>query len=367
MTNAWDKIDFSNIDSPALIIDQEKVRLNIQLAIEYAGGTERLRPHVKTHKMLKVAAMQVEEGISKFKCATIAEAEMLGMTGAKDVLIAYPVLGPKINRALALGRKFPATQFSILVDNILTLKTVDEKCKTAGQSLGIYIDVNNGSNRTGINIYEIDNWLEKIKSLSHANLIGVHCYDGHLHMSSLEERTQKCKADFEAVELIWNQLQKALQKKLNLVAGGTPTFPIHAKHSQVECSPGTFVFWDEGYATLFGEQKFQKAAVLMTRVISKISPHIYCLDLGYKSVGSEFPLPRVAFLSPHQFTQTGHSEEHLVIKSHTPDVLEVGQILLAHPYHICPTVALYEQVHVASMGRIIGQWEVIARKRKITL
>ena len=77
-------IDFDQLDTPALVIDRDKVERNIQLAIKLAGGVKRLRPHVKTHKILEVAELQVAAGITKFKCATIAEAEMLGMAGAID-------------------------------------------------------------------------------------------------------------------------------------------------------------------------------------------------------------------------------------------------------------------------------------------
>ncbi len=365
--NEWHKIALSNIDSPALIIDKDKVRYNIQLAVMYAGGTKRLRPHVKTHKMLEIAKMQIAEGIHKFKCATIAEAEMLGMAEAKDVLIAYPVQGPKVNRVFALMKKFPKTQFSILIDNIDTIKFIDEKFKSFGKSIDVYIDVNVGHDRTGVAVDQAKSLVGSINQSARLKLMGLHCYDGHIHTPSFQERTKICRKVFEEVFLFRNQLQKELKKDIPIVAGGSPTFSVHAKHHDVECSPGTFVLWDEGYASQFQEQAFKKAAVIATRVISKINTYTYCLDLGHKSVASEFPLPRVAFIDPHEFTQIGHSEEHLVIKSSVADALYVGQILLAYPYHICPTVALYDQVYVASSGNIIDQWDVTARNRKITI
>ncbi len=102
MSNYWNKINLQDIDTPALLIDKDMVEYNIQQAIVYAQGVDHFRPHVKTHKMLTVAKMQMAAGIYKFKCATIAEAEMLGMAGAPDVLIAYALQGPKIGRYLQL-------------------------------------------------------------------------------------------------------------------------------------------------------------------------------------------------------------------------------------------------------------------------
>jgi len=367
MNMHWYDIDFSHIDTPALVIDREMVRSNIRLAIQYAGGTQRLRPHVKTHKMLEVANMEIEEGINKFKCATIPEAEMLGMARAEDVLIAYPVQGPKIDRVLSLIETFPETHFSFLIDNIDTSTEVNEKFRSAGKMIDVFIDINNGQNRTGIIIDDARKLIPLLKPLDHIKLIGLHCYDGHIRSASLEERTNACRQAFRSVVELRDEIQADQQREIKLVAGGSPSFSVHAKYHEVECSPGTFVLWDARYGGDYAEQKFQKAAVLVTRVISKIDSHTYCVDLGHKSVASEFPFPRVDFILEDQPTQIGHSEEHLIIECENADALSVGQLIIGYPYHICPTVALYDHVYVVSAGQVIDQWAVIARNRKITI
>ena len=74
-----------DVPSPALLLYPDRIRENIRRMIRVAGGTSRLRPHIKTHKLAELVRMQIEEGINKFKCATIAEAEMAAGAGAKDV------------------------------------------------------------------------------------------------------------------------------------------------------------------------------------------------------------------------------------------------------------------------------------------
>ena len=367
MENKWYDIDYSTMDSPALIIDKKKVEYNIQLAIKLAGGPDRLRPHVKTHKILEVAKMQSAAGIYKFKCSTIAEGEMLGMARAKDVLIAYPVQGPKINRVFNLKQKFPKTKYSVLVDNPKTAQSINEIATSTNQKLSVFIDINNGQNRTGIKIQNVDILVDTIQELSNLELNGLHCYDGHIRMASLDDRASTCQKAFSSVLELQTKLEDRFQKSLVIVAGGSPSFSVHAKYHEVECSPGTFIFWDQRYANDYQEQEFKKAAVVATRVISKLDPHTYCLDLGHKSIASEFSFPRVEFIHPNKFTQIGHSEEHLIIKSDLPDILHVGELLLAYPYHICPTVALYDQVQIVNNETIIEQWDVIARNRKITI
>src|SRR4051812_14305219 len=94
----YDINNITNIDSPTLVIYKERVIQNIATAISMVDDVKNLRPHVKTHKCKEVAQLMIDAGINKFKCATIAEAEMLAMANAKDVLLAYQPVGPKLKR-----------------------------------------------------------------------------------------------------------------------------------------------------------------------------------------------------------------------------------------------------------------------------
>ena len=154
---------------------------------------------------------------------------------------------------------------------------------------------------------------------------------------------------------------------MTIVAGGTPTFPIHARRGDAECSPGTFIYWDKGYETLLPEQRFVHAAVVVTRVISKIDNETICVDLGHKAIAAENPLTsRVSFLNLNA-TAVGHSEEHLVLKVDDSSGISVGDVLYGIPYHICPTVALHEFVYTIEGGRMTGTWNNVSRKRKIPI
>ena len=151
-----------------------------------------------------------------------------------------------------------------------------------------------------------------------------------------------------------------------IVAGGSPTYPIHARRTGVECSPGTFIYWDKGYADLCPEQAFISAAYLMTRVISLPDAEHLCLDLGHKSVAAENPLPlRVFFENAPELKPVGQSEEHLVVHAGLGHPYRVGDVLWGIPYHICPTVALYERAVTVVDGVVTGEWMAVARDRKL--
>jgi len=88
----------TDITSPSLLIYPDRVEVNIRRMIEIAGNPHRLRPHVKTHKMAEIVRLQMKHDICKFKCATIAEAEMVASCGAEDVLLAIQPVGPNQER-----------------------------------------------------------------------------------------------------------------------------------------------------------------------------------------------------------------------------------------------------------------------------
>lgn len=348
-------------DSPALLVYPDRVRQNIRTAIEMCGSVDRLRPHIKTCKSKGAVRLMQEAGIYKFKCATISEAEMLGMEKAKDVLLAYQPVGPKLNRYISLIKKFPATLYSCLVDNMETARQQVAAFENAGIKASVYVDINVGMNRSGI--IPGPGAKELLKYLLHQSVIkntGLHVYDGHLR-GSLPEREKQVENWYQEIDLLLKDLEP-----LPVIAGGSPTFPVHARRNKAECSPGTFVYWDKTYLDLCPEQHFLPAAMVLCRVISLPASNLVTVDLGHKSIASENELTRrVYFSSENSLVPVSHSEEHLVLRNESTKVYKPGDVLYGIPFHICPTVALYEKAYTVEGGEITGEWRNSARDRCI--
>lgn len=357
----------ANVDevaSPSLVVFPDRIIANIQRMVEIAGGPERLRPHVKTHKMAEVVTLQIEQGIRKFKCATLAEARMLLGCQVKDILLAMQPVGPTLSRFVQIANENPDTRFSTLVDNLETLAAIQSLCSQTGGTLEIYLDINCGMNRTGIVPGpDAEKLYQDIHQSESLRLGGLHVYDGHIRDSNLEDRTEHCRHDFETVDSFVKSLKQSALPIPNIVAGGSPSFPVHARRSDVELSPGTTLLWDFGYGDALPDLPFQHAALLLTRVISKPSGNLVCLDLGHKSVASEMPHPRVRLIGLEDAAFISQSEEHLVIETDQAASISVGDAFFGIPRHICPTVALHNKVAVATEGNITTYWTVVARDR----
>jgi D-serine deaminase-like pyridoxal phosphate-dependent protein len=358
----------AEVPSPALLVYPARVEENLRRMIAIAGGTERLRPHMKTHKMPEMIRLQLARGITKFKCATIAEAEMTASCGAADVLLAYQPVGPNVGRVLKLVRQFPKTTFATIADDAGAIRALAQAANDGKHSIEVLLDIDCGQHRCGVEAgaqaIELYRFIASLPGLRPG---GLHVYDGHIHDTDLAARTRHCEAACAPALALREQLVASGLAVPRVVAGGTPTFPLHARRTDVECSPGTCVLWDAGYNTKLPEMDFLVAAALLTRVISKPGGQRLCLDLGHKAVASEMPHPRVVFPQLPDARAVTHSEEHLVLETAHAGEFAAGDCLYGIPWHICPTVALHAAAVVVRDGHAAGRWEVSARARTLTV
>jgi D-serine deaminase-like pyridoxal phosphate-dependent protein len=368
MSHEWYHINHvEQTDSPAFLVYLDRVKENIRIIKTMIDDVSRLRPHIKTHKTKEISQLLLEAGITRFKCATIAEAEILGMCAAPDVLLAYQPVGPKLKRFISLIKAYPSTNFSCLVDNNFSAKNISEAAQKEHLIIPVFIDLDAGMNRTGISLSApVIDLYEQLSRLKGIEVKGLHIYDGHIKDPDLNKRKQQSDFVFGQVEqLKENIIIKGFGEPI-IIAGGTPVFPIHSQRKNVECSPGTFVFWDAGYLKNFPEQPFLPAALVITRIISLPGKTKICIDMGHKSIAAENDLNnRAVFLNAPDIKPVSQSEEHMVAEVPENHNYKIGDVLYVLPVHICPTTALYERSLVIENGSVITEWQIAARDRKI--
>src|SRR5262245_55069512 len=142
--------DTASVYSPSLLFFKDLIQKNIALAVKMVGDPKRLRPHVKTHKTPEIVRLELAAGITKHKCATLAEAEMCASCGAPDVFLAYNVVGPNRQRLANLIRTYPGTRFSIQADHPDAVRALSDTLAGAGLTVDVLVDIDVGMHRTGI-------------------------------------------------------------------------------------------------------------------------------------------------------------------------------------------------------------------------
>jgi D-serine deaminase-like pyridoxal phosphate-dependent protein len=386
----WRIANADEIPSPALLIYPDRAEENVRRMVQVAGDAARLTPHVKTHKLGALIETHLRHGIGRFKCATIAEAEMTAEAGARDVLLAYQPVGPSVARLIALTREYPATRFSVIADDQGAIAAIGRAAAAANTQIPVLLDLDVGMHRTGVAPGADARALYHVIAGTRGVVAGgLHAYDGHVRDRDLTARAAKSDAGFAGVASLKRELEADGLDVPRLIAGGSPTFPVHARRADVELSPGTTVLWDASYGTDLPDLPFLPSALVLTRVVSKPGGQRVCLDLGHKAIASENPHPRVMLINPLaggtpatgaigessralglpllEATFVGHSEEHLVLETPDASRLRVGDALYGMPWHVCPTVALHSEAVIVGDGRAVDRWPIRARARRLTV
>ena len=175
----WDqryRVDeIAEILTPALLVYPEIIERNISLVLRLlAGDANRWRVHVKTAKLGYTLRTFVERGVYHFKCATTIELLVACRSGATDVLFAYPAVGANARRVGEISELFPGVRVSALAEN------EEQISQWKASRVGLFLDLNPGMNRTGIDDSQQDKIVSLVRAVAGAKLEfrGLHYYDG---------------------------------------------------------------------------------------------------------------------------------------------------------------------------------------------
>jgi len=364
--NTYALEDTGNLISPALVYYKDIILNNTKRIIEMAGGPQQLWPHVKTHKTAELIRMQIELGVTRFKCATVAEAEMTAEAGGAHIILAYPLIGPNVSRYLRLAKAYPKTVFYAIGDNFECLSILAKEACEMGMSMNVLIDVDIGMHRTGVPLDLLESLYERSSGLKGISLKGLHCYDGHRNDREISQRKAMVEEnDRKVLDIRELLVRKGFECEL-LVMGGSPSFPCRTGQEYFYLSPGTIFVGDWGYYSKFPDMEFTPGAAIFCRVVSHQAGNTFTLDLGCKGIASDPAGDRGVIAGLMEAKPVFQSEEHWVFSLPSGTALPpIGSDQYVIPTHVCPTSALYPEIQVAQAGKIIDRWQVGARNRKL--
>ena len=373
----WDEryrvSDTDNVLTPALVVYPEIIESNIAWTTHLLGGdADRWRAHIKTAKLAYTLRMLVERGCRNLKCATTLELLVACRSGAADVLLAFPVVGPSARRVHEIADQFPDVRISVLAEN-------EEQVQQWQDSrIGVFLDINTGMNRTGVDQRHGDRVVRLVREVRGAGLEfrGLHYYDGQYGGLDEPERTAAAHAGYDRLLELVNEIGHTRVSLPEVITAGTPTFPCSLTYSGFHgggfihrVSPGTVLYGDGTSLTqLPSEYRYMPAALVLTRVVSH--PHngrVTC-DAGHKSVSADAGVPTCVVVGHPELTPLNPSEEHLPLglreEMSRP---QVGEVLYLLPRHVCPTVNNFDFALLVENGQITSVEKVSARGHEAPL
>jgi D-serine deaminase-like pyridoxal phosphate-dependent protein len=282
--------------------------------------------------------------------------------GAKDVLVAFAMTGANARRVLELAKQFPNTRVSVLVESPAQLIAWRDT------GIGIYVDVNPGMNRTGVDNTRADQ-IVTLAQQSGTAFRGLHWYDGHISTGSPDERKATAYQGYDRLMEIVKVVETAGCKVGEVITSGTPVapygyaYPGFTNASFVHrISPGTVVYCDTVSLKQLAGFGYQPAAVVLSTVISHPLPEKITCDAGHKSVSADAGVPTCEVIGHPELAPLKPSEEHLPMEASagtTPP--NIGENLYLVPRHVCPSVNNFDEALMIVDGRITGVEKVNAR------
>ena len=335
---AGEIVDALDLDTPALYVDLDVLERNIaRMQEQCRDWGVALRPHVKTHKIAEIAQMQLDAGAIGITVAKVGEAEVLP---GDDVLVAYPVLKPKLPRLRELAK---TRALKVAVDSVEVARDL--------KGIETLVEIDVGVGRCGAQSPE--QAVEIAQACS--NFQGIFYWPSWLDEAGFHAACGKIEAVLEALAAT------GLDSKI--VSGGstpgaakTPLIP-----QTTEIRPGTYVFYDASslHANLCTEADC--ALRVLTTVVSTAVPGQCVIDAGSKTFSSDqtFGVGTFGHFIGRGWTMRKMNEEHGYVEIDGKP--RVGEKIWVVPSHVCATVNLHDEIAYGRGGRVEGRWRVAAR------
>lgn len=110
----------------------------------------KLRPHFKTHQSAEIGLRVFKEacGLNQITVSSPQMAQYFAENGFDDITIAFPLNVLEIKKLNKLAQKI---KLNVLLDNMYSLENIIENIQENVQ-IGVFIDIDLGQNRSGIDI-----------------------------------------------------------------------------------------------------------------------------------------------------------------------------------------------------------------------
>lgn len=343
--------DLDKVLSPRILVFREQMDFNIEKMRHLLKGIRAgldldiLCPHVKTHKSSWVTSRLMHHGVKMFK-ASPNEVDMLIGVGVQEIFIAYPLVSQMAQNLAEKISANPLIQFYVQISQPEHAQALAQIARHKKMQWHYFIDLNVGMNRTGIQPDMAFEFYRSLPQKTDLVFAGLHAYDGHNHLPTLDERRKEAEKSMGALVDAVRVFTSHGVHVPRIVVGGTPSFLPDAEflyQQNLDCkiylSPGTWIYFDTTCANKM-PNTFVPAAVIFCQVMDTIEPGQYTLNLGHKRWAVD--QGGIEVFSVPGMQAVKWSEEHTVVTAPGESNLKIGDYVFFVPRHVCSTVNLWE-------------------------
>jgi D-serine deaminase-like pyridoxal phosphate-dependent protein len=357
----------SELETPAVIVDLDIMDRNLARMADYCREHKLLlRPHTKTHKIPELAKRQIASGATGITVAKIGEAEVMLEAGITDMLIAYPIVGPK--KTTRLAQLAERARIAVSLDSEEVARGISEAATRAGTEIGVLLEMDVGFERCGLNAEaDVVALARKIADLRGLEFRGLMFFPGQFGVAPDERAAMRTQVN-DFLKRTLDTLSDADLPASVVSGGSTPTAYEGGLFFGVnEVRPGTYIFNDRNTVAVSACTPDDCAlSVLVTVVSSAVSGHAV-IDGGSKTfsydrfqggdgrgfgIVKEDPAAEIEkFSEEHGHVNIQRSERRY----------RIGDRLSIIPNHVCTTVNMHDEIYGVRGERVEETWRVEGR------
>jgi D-serine deaminase-like pyridoxal phosphate-dependent protein len=365
-----------SLATPALLLDVDRVRWNAETMRAKARRLGvRLRPHIKTHKCIEVARLQLDGLPHAVTVSTLAEARVFIQHGFTDVTYAVPIDPGKFDRVASLATS--CERFAVITGDADIPSGLDAAAARVGVTLDVFLDVDCGYHRTGVDPLGADAIAvtRRIAAGSHLRFAGILTHAGHAYRStSLAERVAIAREERDVMVTCADRLRAEGVPVPAVSIGSTPTMTAIDDLSGIdEIRPGNYVFFDAMQAQI-GSCRIEDCAltVLAAVVHRDVARQRIAIDAGALALSKDPGVTRLD--APMGYGRvldlegrdlgvhvSSVAQEHglfTVLDDRTFDRLRIGSRVRILVNHSCLTAAQHTHYEVVEGDRVIARWPI---------
>src|SRR5690349_13186882 len=360
----------SDLETPAVIVDLDIMERNLARVAGYCRQHQLLlRPHTKTHKIPDLAKRQLASGATGITVAKLGEAAVMLDAGINDMLIAYPIVGPK--KTARVAQLAQQASINVSLDSEEVARGLSEATTRAGAKIGVLIEMDVGFGRCGFGREaDVLALARKITDMSGLEFKGLMFFPGHFGVAPDERAAMRIDVN-DFLKRTLAVLSDAGLPASIVSGGSTPTaYEGDLFYGVNEVRPGTYIFNDRNTVAVSACTVEDCAlSVLVTVVSTSVSGHAV-VDGGSKTFsydrfqggdGRGFGIVKED--SAAEIERFSEEHGHLNIQR-SERRYRVGDRLSVIPNHVCTTVNMHDEIygvrgeHVEEIWRVEGRGKV---------
>lgn len=354
------------LSTPYVKVEGSVLRSNIsRMQAWVTENGQVLRPHIKTHRSVEIAKMQIQAGAVGITCSKLGEAEVMAAAGIDNILIAYSLVGEdKMARLLEVMR---STNVTVACDNEISARQLHEVGLRLGRPVPVLVEILTPIKRGGVSAEKLVGFVKFLKELSGLSFAGILAYSGLNPREAPDNGLAIMAQEEDALLRKCVQLLKDANIDVPTVSGGSTVISKRADLMQcaTESRAGNYVFGDMHYVQLGAVREEACALTVRATVVSTPERGLATLDSGSKMLSSDHN--ETGFGKIRQYPDAciyKLNEEHAYVRYDAEKYdLHVGEQVDIIPYHSCVVANLVDKMFLFEDGTYVRPITVDARGR----